>query len=157
MKLFPNFTSIPFDYLLKSWVTNYVSNLGFLTCLCWITSIENFPLEHLELKFGLSSEFFNKIPVSILLDVLFRVFRFFKASFYALASSFMTFWNFVAILTLRRTYGCHGNFCNFTCEITNYCWNFVPKFRSNLSPMILVLKWPIITFTFSLLNDRPLL
>ena len=48
-------------------------------------------LEHLELKFGLSSEFFNKIPVSILLDVLFRVFRFFKASFYALASSFMTF------------------------------------------------------------------
>ena len=48
-------------------------------------------LERLELKFGLSSEFFNKIPVRILLDVLFRVFRFFKASFYALASSFMTF------------------------------------------------------------------
>ena len=47
-------------------------------------------LEHLELKFGLSSEFFNKIPVRILLDLLFRVFRFFKASFYALASSFMT-------------------------------------------------------------------
>ena len=44
-------------------------------------------LERLELKFGLSSEFFNKI----LLDVLFRVFRFLKASFYALASSFMTF------------------------------------------------------------------
>ena len=38
-------------------------------------------LEHLELKFGLSSEVFNKIPVRILLDVLFRVFRFFKASF----------------------------------------------------------------------------
>ena len=48
-------------------------------------------LERLELKFGLSSEFFNKIPVRILLDVLFRVFRFSKASFYALASSFMTF------------------------------------------------------------------
>ena len=48
-------------------------------------------LERLELKFGLSSEFFNKIPVRILLDVLFCVFRFFKASFYALASSFMTF------------------------------------------------------------------
>ena len=48
-------------------------------------------LEHLELKFGLSSEFFKKILVRILLDVLFRVFRFFKASFYALASSFMTF------------------------------------------------------------------
>ena len=48
-------------------------------------------LERLELKFGLSSEFFDKIPVRILLDVLFRVFRLSKASFYALASSFMTF------------------------------------------------------------------
>ena len=48
-------------------------------------------LERLELKFGLSSEFFDKIPVRILLDVLFRVFRFSKASFYALASLFMTF------------------------------------------------------------------
>ena len=48
-------------------------------------------LERLELKFGLSSEFFDKIPVRILLDVLFREFRFSKASFYALASSFMTF------------------------------------------------------------------
>ena len=48
-------------------------------------------LARLELKFGLSSEFFDKIPVIILLDVLFRVFRFSKASFYALASSFMTF------------------------------------------------------------------
>ena len=43
------------------------------------------------LKFGLSSAFFDKIPVRILLDVLFRVFRFSKASFYALTSSFMTF------------------------------------------------------------------
>ena len=48
-------------------------------------------LERLEPKFGLSSEFFDKIPVRILLDVLFRVFRFSKVSFYALASSFMTF------------------------------------------------------------------
>ena len=48
-------------------------------------------LERLVIKFGLSSEFFNKIPIGILLDMLFRVFRFFKASFYALASSFMTF------------------------------------------------------------------
>ena len=52
---------------------------------------ELLPLERLELKFGLSSEFFDKIPVQILLDVLFHVFRFSKASFYALASSFMTF------------------------------------------------------------------
>ena len=36
--------------------------------------------EGLELKFGLSSEFFDKIPVRIPLDVLFRVFRFSKAS-----------------------------------------------------------------------------
>ena len=50
-------------------------------------------LERLELKFGLSSEFFDKIPVTILLDsdVLFRVFRFSKASFFALTSSFITF------------------------------------------------------------------
>ena len=47
--------------------------------------------ERLELKFGLSSEFFDKTPVRILLDVLFRVFRFCKASFCALTSSFMTF------------------------------------------------------------------
>ena len=48
-------------------------------------------LERLELKFGISLEFFNKIPVRILLDVCFHVFRFSKVSFYALASSFMTF------------------------------------------------------------------
>ena len=48
-------------------------------------------LERLALIFGLSSEFFDKIPVGILLDVLFRVFRFSKASFCALTSSFMTF------------------------------------------------------------------
>ena len=55
------------------------------------------------------SEFFDNIPLRILLDVLFRVFRFSKASFYALKSSFMTFQNFVVILTLRRTAGSHGN------------------------------------------------
>ena len=32
VKLFPNFTSIPFDYLLISWVTNYARNRGVLTC-----------------------------------------------------------------------------------------------------------------------------
>ena len=49
-------------------------------------------IKRLELKLGLSSEFsefFHKIPVRILLDVLFRVFRFFKSLFYALTSSFM--------------------------------------------------------------------
>ena len=33
VKLLPNFTSIPFDYLLVSWMANYVSNREFLTCL----------------------------------------------------------------------------------------------------------------------------
>ena len=77
-------------------------------------------LKRLELKFGISSEFFDKIPVRILFDVLFRVFRCSKASFYALTSSFTAFSNFVAILTLRRTEGLPWQFCNFTCEITNY-------------------------------------
>ena len=56
VKLFPNFTSIPFDYLLISWVTNYVSNRGFLTCLSWIVSIDRelHSLTRLELKFDLS-------------------------------------------------------------------------------------------------------
>ena len=40
-------------------------------------------LERLELNFGFSSEFFDKIPVRILLDVLFCAFRFSNASFYA--------------------------------------------------------------------------
>ena len=52
VKLFPNFTSIPFDYLLTSWVTNYISNLGFLTCLSWIVSIKNSTLKCLNLKFA---------------------------------------------------------------------------------------------------------
>ena len=67
-------------------------------------------LEPLELKFRLCSEFFDKIPVRILLDVLFRVFRFSKVSLFALTSSFIAFQNFVAILTLRRRKGSHGNF-----------------------------------------------
>ena len=42
-------------------------------------------LERLQLKFDSSLEFFYKI------DVLFGEFRFYKASLFALASSFMTF------------------------------------------------------------------
>ena len=87
MKLFPNFTSIPFDYLLISWVANYVFDMFILDRI----DRELYSLERLELKFGLSSEFFDKIPVRILLDVLFHVFRFSKTSLYALAFSFMTF------------------------------------------------------------------
>ena len=90
MKSFPNFTSIPFDYLLISWVTNYVAILDNI-------DRELYSLERLELKFGISSEFFDKMPVRILLDVLFRVVRFSKASFCALISSFTA-----PILKLRR-------------------------------------------------------
>ena len=96
MKLFPNFTSVPFDYLLISWVTNYVSNRGFLTSLfsyagsyrSIVTPLSQTFRAEIWLKF---SEFFDNIPLRILLDVLSRVFRFSKASFYALTSSFMTF------------------------------------------------------------------
>ena len=35
MKLFPNFTSIPFYYLLISWETNTFAIVVFLTCLSW--------------------------------------------------------------------------------------------------------------------------
>ena len=91
VKLFPNnfrvyhslFPSIPFDYLLISWVTNYLSNRGFLTCLSYrlgsYRSIVNSTFRaEIWLKF---SEFFDNIPLGILLDVLFRVFRFLKRLF----------------------------------------------------------------------------
>ena len=42
MKLFPNLLSIPFEYLLISWVKNYVHNRGFFDiCPGFIVSIEN--------------------------------------------------------------------------------------------------------------------
>ena len=93
VKLFPNFTSIPFDYLYLSWFTSYVSNLGFLVDRFILDGIDRelHSLERLELKFGLSSQIFDKIPVRILLEVLFHLFRFSKVSFYSLASTFMTF------------------------------------------------------------------
>ena len=70
-------------------------------------------LKCVDLKFALSSEFsqfFDKISVRILRDVLFRVFRFFNA-FFLCSDIFIH-----DILKLRRhldteTYGsCHGNF-----------------------------------------------
>ena len=51
-------------------------------------------LKCLDLKIGSSSEFptlFDKIPVRILIDELFRVFRFPEASFCSLTSSIMAF------------------------------------------------------------------
>ena len=71
-------------------------------------------LGRLELKIGLSSEFFDKIPVRILLDVLFRVFSLCPGIFIH------------DILKLRRHLDTEmfgrlpWKFCNFTCEITNY-------------------------------------
>ena len=93
MKLLLNLTSIPFDYLLISWLTNYVSNRGFLTCLSWIVSIDReLHSQTFRAKIWVKfSEFFDNFPLRILLDVLFRVFRFPKVSFYAPTSSFMTF------------------------------------------------------------------
>ena len=35
VKLFPNFTGVPFDCLLTSWETNYALNCGILTCLSY--------------------------------------------------------------------------------------------------------------------------
>ena len=90
-------------------------------------------LERLELKFDSRLEFFYKIPVRILLDVLFGEFRFSKVSYmlWHLHS-----WHFKTSSPswhcMRRTEACHGNFV-----ITNYRWNFAPKLRRNSSPMIL--------------------
>ena len=107
VKLFPaNFTSIRFDYLLTSWVTNYAHNLGFLKCLPFIVLQA---LKSLELKVWLSLEFFNKILDTILLCMVCHVFRFSRASFNALASSFIIFQHRCHLST--ETYGhCHGNF-----------------------------------------------
>ena len=79
-------------YIYISWFTSYVSNLGFLVDMFTLDGIDRelHSLERLELKFGLSSQIFDKIPVRILLDVLFHLFRFSKVSFYSLASS----WHF---------------------------------------------------------------
>ena len=74
------------------------------------------PRKSLELEFGLSSEVFDKIPVRIPLDVLFRVFKFSKASFYTLASSVIH-----DIFFDTETYGrLPLQLCTFKCEITNY-------------------------------------
>ena len=74
-------------------------------------------LKRLELKFGLRSDF-SAFFDRILPDVLFCVFRFSRASFNALTSSFI-------VLKLRLHLGNETyrrlpwQFYNFTCEITN--------------------------------------
>ena len=72
--------SIPFDYPIISWVMNYVRNRGFLTCLSWFYRIWRSRTPRcyyisLQLKYIFISEFlklFDKIPVRICLDVLFK-------------------------------------------------------------------------------------
>ena len=51
VKLFPNFTSTPFDYLVISWVTNYVSNFDMF--ILDRIDRELYSLKCLDLKFGL--------------------------------------------------------------------------------------------------------
>ena len=93
----------------------FIRNSGFLKCLSWFYHIDQelCDLKNLQFKFGSSSEFseyFNKIFVRVLLDVLFPVLRFSKAFCNALTSLFINFLDFVIILVLRHTEGCHGNF-----------------------------------------------
>ena len=95
--------------------TKYVCNRRFLTCLSWIYRI-NQELHSLKrLEYLAQVQNFRQNAQKILLDMLFRVLRFSKASFNALTSSFKT-------LALRRTGGwlpC-GQCCLFTCE-TKVC------------------------------------
>ena len=84
-------------------MANYDHNHRFLTVFIELMINEELhAMNMLELKFfGLNSEFsefFNNIPDRILLDVLFCVFRFSKASFNA-----MPYLHFAAILALIRT------------------------------------------------------
>ena len=77
MKLFPNFMSIPFDLPINIMGDElHKQSLIFDMFIMFIQDhIDRklHSLKCLELKFGLSSEFFDKIPVRILLDVFFRV------------------------------------------------------------------------------------
>lgn len=92
VNLFPNFTS---DKLhLQLW---------FFTCLLyWELPAQIF-------------DFFNKIPVRVLLDVLFCMFRFSRASFNAPTSSFITLWHNLGTKTHRTL---TRRLCNF------YVWNY---------------------------------
>ena len=85
-------------------MANYDHNHRFLTVFIELMINEELhAMNMLELKFlaylsSEFSEFFNNIPDRILLDVLFCVFRFSKASFKAISCL-----HFAAILALIRT------------------------------------------------------
>ena len=77
VKLFPNFTSTPFDYLLISWATNYARNRGFLTCFLYR---ELHALKSLVPAFWLTSKFtwfwfFWHKPF----EILFAVYKMFQS------------------------------------------------------------------------------
>ena len=120
-------------------------NFSFSSTTLVIVNFGHVYPDSIDLNFGLSSEFFNKIPARILLDVLFCVFSFSKASFCALYPDIFIH----GILKFRRRLDTETyrrlpwQFWNFTCEITNQRWNFAPKLRSNSSPVILAQKYPI--------------
>ena len=119
--------SIPFNKIpihIMDQNDEFIRNSGFLKCLSWFYRIDQelCDLKRLQLKFGSSSEFseyFNKIFVRILLGVLFPVLRFSKAFCYALTSLFIKFLDFVIILAMRHTEGCHGNFVILHAKLEN--------------------------------------
>ena len=71
VRLFPNFTSIPFDFLLISWVTKYAHNRGFLTCLLYR---ELHALKSLKHAFWLKFTLMFHKPFEILL-VVYKMFQ----------------------------------------------------------------------------------
>ena len=96
-------TKCKWIYSLISQVTNYTYNCVFFTCLLyWELPAQIF-------------DFFNKIPVRVLLDVLFCMFRFSRASFNAPTSSFITLWHNLGTKTHRTL---PWRLCNF------YVWNY---------------------------------
>ena len=75
--------SKPFDYLLISWMTNNPLNRKFLECLS----------DRLAIKNSTRTENFQNVSTKYMIEsfvMLFRVFRFSKASFNALTCSFTT-------------------------------------------------------------------
>ena len=117
-------------WVLISWVTNTLTIIGF--------DIVH-PIDYQSRT--LRNEHFRAWILAFkvdIVDVLFCVFRFSKASFNALTSSwidFITFQNFAVVLALIDTYGrLPWHFYNFTCDIINehlkFCANIKEQFNS---------------------------
>ena len=129
VKLFPNFTRKPFDYLLISWVTNYV----LFTARRRKIARELYPTARKESSPGFfsrlfSSHHFSKTRTQLI--VLFLVFQFSAASFNFVTSSRVAVLNIDAILTLIEIQEMlTWQFCNFTCEITKLTLKFRAKIK----------------------------